>query len=526
MKKFLPFSKLLSRRILVVTFFTTIIVALCVIAFVTKGVIRMTDAYFLGQVKACNESVSKLLSHADQDSFYQYMRRIDGEINKTIFNEDAIGEDYQNMRAYCLVIDSVGNFIYHPDRQRIGQSWRQVLGSGEAQAPVPMTTDYVGQDTITLDGKSYYAYFARRANSSWSTAIVVPSKTLILSTNFAGLIILTIIVLGLLVTYWISRITIRRATKPLQLLAKSADEVAKGNFQNHLPEVAQNNEIGQLRDSFANMQQSLTQYIEQLKATTAQQAAIESELTIARDIQLSLVPTVFPERNDIDLYASMTPAKAVGGDLYDFFFTSDKLYFCIGDVSGKGVPAALFMTQAMSLFRAYSKDEDMPNRIVSRMNRDLSENNETCMFVTFFVGILDLTSGLLRYCNAGHLPPIILRSKGEKESRNKGDEGAQLLPINPCYPVGLYADTAYLPQEVFIEPQSTILFYTDGLNEAMDADNNEFGDDRILDEVNGAIEAGQLVPKDLIDRMTQAVYAFVGDAEQSDDLTMLSIQFK
>ena len=525
MKKFLPFSKLLSRRILVVTFFTTIIVALCVIAFVTKGVIRMTDAYFLGQVKACNESVSKLLSHADQDSFYQYMRRIDGEINKTIFNEDTIGEDYQNMRAYCLVIDSVGNFIYHPDRQRIGQSWRQVLGSGEAQAPV-LTTDYVGQDTVTLDGKSYYAYFARRANASWSNAIVVPSKTLILSTNFAGLIILTIIVLGLLVTYWISRITIRRATKPLQLLAKSADEVAKGNFQNHLPEVAQNNEIGQLRDSFANMQQSLTQYIEQLKATTAQQAAIESELTIARDIQLSLVPTVFPERNDIDLYASMTPAKAVGGDLYDFFFTSDKLYFCIGDVSGKGVPAALFMTQAMSLFRAYSKDEDMPNRIVSRMNRDLSENNETCMFVTFFVGILDLTSGLLRYCNAGHLPPIILRSKGEKESRSKGDEGAQLLPINPCYPVGLYADTAYLPQEVFIEPQSTILFYTDGLNEAMDADNNEFGDDRILDEVNGAIEAGQLVPKDLIDRMTQAVYAFVGDAEQSDDLTMLSIQFK
>ena len=521
MKKFLPFSKLLSRRILVVTFFTTIIVALCVIAFVTKGVIRMTDAYFLGQVKACNESVSKLLSHADQDSFYQHMSRIDRDINKTIANEDAVGEGYQDMRAFCIVIDSVGTYLYHPDRQRIGQSW----GQRRSWIP-PVTTDYVAQDTITLDGKSYYAYFARRGNASWTNAIVVPSKALILSTNVAGLIILAIIVLGLLVTYWISRVTIRRATKPLQVLAKSADEVAKGNFQNHLPEVAQNNEIGQLRDSFANMQQSLTQYIDQLKITTAQQAAIESELTIARDIQLSLVPTVFPERNDIDLYASMTPAKAVGGDLYDFFFTSDKLYFCIGDVSGKGVPAALFMTQAMSLFRAYSKDEDMPNRIVSRMNRDLSENNETCMFVTFFVGILDLTSGLLRYCNAGHLPPIILRSKGEKESRSKGDEGAQLLPINPCYPVGLYADTAYLPQEVFIEPQSTILFYTDGLNEAMDADNNEFGDDRILDEVNGAIEAGHLVPKALIDRMTQAVHAFVGDAEQSDDLTMLSIQFK
>ena len=136
----MSFSKLLSRRILIVTFFTTIIVALCVVAFVTKGVIRMTDAYFQGQVKACNESVSKLLGHVDQDSFYQYMRRIDGEINKTFSNEDAIGEDYQNMRAYCLVLDSVGNFIYHPDRQRIGQSWRPVLGLRQNQAPVPMTT--------------------------------------------------------------------------------------------------------------------------------------------------------------------------------------------------------------------------------------------------------------------------------------------------------------------------------------------------------------------------------------------------
>lgn len=136
----MSFSKLLSRRILIVTFFTTIIVALCVVAFVTKGVIRMTDAYFQGQVKACNESVSKLLGHVDQDSFYQYMRRIDGEINKTFSNEDAIGDDYQNMRAYCLVLDSVGNFIYHPDRQRIGQSWRPVLGLRQNQAPVPMTT--------------------------------------------------------------------------------------------------------------------------------------------------------------------------------------------------------------------------------------------------------------------------------------------------------------------------------------------------------------------------------------------------
>lgn len=160
-------------------------------------------------------------------------------------------------------------------------------------------------------------------DAKWTNAIVVPKDGLLVPAIITGLILLTIIILGLLAAYWISRVTIHRSTKPLQLLAKSADEVAKGNFQSPLPEVKRNNEIGQLRDSFSNMQQSLTEYIEQLKTTTAQKAAMESELSIAREIQLSLLPKpltsdLLPLSN-IDLYATMTPAKAVGGDLYDFF---------------------------------------------------------------------------------------------------------------------------------------------------------------------------------------------------------------
>ena len=141
---------------------------------------------------------------------------------------------------------------------------------------------------------------------------------------------------------------------------------------------------------------------DQLEETTAAKERIESELRIARDIQLSMVPTDFPDRSDIDVYGSMTMAKAVGGDLYDIFVSNDQLYFCIGDVSGKGIPAALLMMETKSLFRAYAKGESMPDRIVSAMNRDLSENNDDCLFVTFFCSILDLSSGLLRYCNAGH----------------------------------------------------------------------------------------------------------------------------
>ena len=311
-------------------------------------------------------------------------------------------------------------------------------------------------------------------------------------------------------------------------LAQSADEVAKGNFQNPLPDLQYNDEISQLRDSFGNMQHSLTLYIDELKTTTAQKAAIESELNAAHKIQMSMLPTELPNRDDIDIYGSMIPARNAGGDLYDYFITPDsppvlggerggRLYFCIGDVSGKGVPAALFMVKAKSLFRVHAKGEDNPDRIVSRMNLDLCENNDDCMFVTLFVGILDLQSGLLRYCNAGHEPPVLI------------NQSVQQLPVDFGYPVGAFEDTLYLTQEIVIEPQTAILLYTDGVNEAVkknveDGSKELFGDQRILDVANVAIQEGQLSPKAIIENITQAVHDFVGDTEQSDDLTMLCIR--
>lgn len=210
----------------------------------------------------------------------------------------------------------------------------------------------------------------------------------------------------------------------------------------------------------------------------------------------------------------MTPAKAVGGDLYDFFVRDGQLFFCIGDVSGKGVPAALFMTETKSLFRAYSSNDGTPDSIVRHMNKDLSLDNKECMFVTFFVGILDLKSGVLRYCNAGHEAPIIIHKTAEP------------LSVNQILPIGLMEDTDYVTETVVIEPQTTILLFTDGLDEAMDADNLQFGEKRIFNELNDAIQSGELSPKAVIERMTQAVHNYVGDTEQSDDLTMLCLRFK
>ena len=257
----------------------------------------------------------------------------------------------------------------------------------------------------------------------------------------------------------------------------------------------------------------LKQAYDRLEEVTIQKERIESELRIAHDIQMKMVPNVFPTRPDIDIYASMIPAKEMCGDLYDFFVRNDQLYFCIGDVTGKGVPAALFMTVTKNLFRAYASNESTPDYIVSQMNHNLTEDNKSHMFVTLFVGILDLTSGLLRYCNAGHEDPIIVN----RETR--------LLPINRIFPVGAVADTPYQTQAIVMEPQTTIFLYTDGVTEAMTADRKMFGREQILDEINRAIQTGQVAPKALIERMTAAVQTFVGDTEQSDDLTMLAINY-
>ena len=257
----------------------------------------------------------------------------------------------------------------------------------------------------------------------------------------------------------------------------------------------------------------LKQAYDRLEEVTIQKERIESELRIAHDIQMKMVPNVFPTRPDIDIYASMIPAKEMCGDLYDFFVRNDQLYFCIGDVTGKGVPAALFMTVTKNLFRAYASNESTPDYIVSQMNHNLTEDNKSHMFVTLFVGILDLTSGLLRYCNAGHEDPIIVN----RETR--------LLPINRIFPVGAVAGTPYQTQAIVMEPQTTIFLYTDGVTEAMTADKKMFGREQIIDEINRAIQAGQVAPKALIERMTAAVQTFVGDTEQSDDLTMLAINY-
>jgi len=283
-----------------------------------------------------------------------------------------------------------------------------------------------------------------------------------------------------------------------------------------LPTINSHDEIHRLRDSFGNMQRSLVNYTEDLRATTAQKASMESELKIAHDIQMSMLPKTFPpypERNDIDIYGSLKPAKGVGGDLFDFYIRDEKLIFCIGDVSGKGVPASLFMAVTRSLFRNISAHVAIPSEIMRTLNNAMSESNETNMFVTVFIGVLDLKTGLLRYCNAGHDAPLLVGR----------DVGA--LSCEPNLPIGVVAGYEYTQQEVSIDPKTTIFLFTDGLNEAENYEHAQFGDLRIWNMAKLLLDEQRHQPKHMIDAMANAVHTFVGDAEQSDDLTMLAIQY-
>ena len=255
----------------------------------------------------------------------------------------------------------------------------------------------------------------------------------------------------------------------------------------------------------------------ELQETTAQKAAFESEMKVAHDIQMSMLPKTFPpypERDDLDIFGSLTPAKGVGGDLFDFYIRDEQLFFCIGDVSGKGVPASLFMAVTRSLFRNISQHVAEPSKIVNALNMAQSEGNDTNMFVTLFVGVLDLTTGKLRYCNAGHDAPLLM-----------GQE-VKLLPCDSNLPIGVMVDFSFEQQEITLERPTTLFLFTDGLNEAENIDHGQFGDERIEKIAESMVAAGQIEPTQVIRHMTDAVHTFVGTAEQSDDLTMLAIEYK
>ena len=246
---------------------------------------------------------------------------------------------------------------------------------------------------------------------------------------------------------------------------------------------------------------------DKLEETTAAKERIESELRIAREIQKRMLPHVFPKRRDVDLYAMMTPAKEVGGDLYGYALIDDLLYFCVGDVSGKGVPAALYMAEVTRMFRTLVDGKLMPNAIANRLNHALAEDNDQGMFVTMFIGLLDLKSGRMEFCNAGHNPPLL---------------NGEYMKMEANAPIGLWPELKFEGEEVGDMHGKTLFIYTDGINEAENCNKEQFGDARLKallqNDLGNARETSETIHR--------AVEEFVGGAEPSDDLTKMCIKMR
>lgn len=237
---------------------------------------------------------------------------------------------------------------------------------------------------------------------------------------------------------------------------------------------------------------------------------MDSELKVAKRIQSEMLPSPTVDTSEIDIAGSLVAARDVGGDLYDYFIRDEKLFFTIGDASGKGVPSALIMSVTHSLFRAIGGRESNPARIMQLINHAVCQGNESNMFVTMFIGVLDLPTGRLHYCNAGHDTPIILSDNAKK------------LNVNANLPLAVLDDFFYQGQETILEPGMMLLLYTDGLTEAMNSTHEQFGLQRVMNVIDNNVN---MPSKQMLDKLHQATLEFVGNAEQSDDLTMFAVRY-
>jgi sigma-B regulation protein RsbU (phosphoserine phosphatase) len=333
-------------------------------------------------------------------------------------------------------------------------------------------------------------------------------------------------VLSFAAAFLLSLFLSSRITKPIISLAQHADRLRDNNFvtdEQYESELARmatgsRDEAADLAKSFDQMTKTLAAYIVDLKITTAAKERFESELKIAHDIQMSFLPKIFPpfpQRPEIDLYAMLEPAKEVGGDLYDYcLLDDDHLFFYVGDVSDKGVPAALFMAVTMSLMKRTAQQVGVkPDEILAQVNLDLTAENENLLFVTLFCAILNLRTGEVHYSNAGHNPPILIRTAG----------GVEWVKMPVGLVLAVMADAKYQTMALTLAEGDTLFLYTDGVTEAMNPDRQLYSDERLL-MTTAALHDRSVV--DLVKEVMVSIKEHAAGASQSDDITVLALQFK
>lgn len=426
-----------------------------------------------------------------------------------------INDEYERglaHKTYCFAIDGHGNYIMHPDRKRVLttsflEQTKEPLDTLDDRMVAKMVRGKDGETMMDVDGVHSWIYYCTIRYVGWTIVIVVPEVVIFHNGMMLNTIILVTMLFGLVAIFFICRHMVRQTTKPLHSFALSANEVALGNFSSPLPNVQGSDELHMLHDAFEDMRTSLSIYVEELQSTASTKASLERELKIAHGIQMALLPKPMATNPHYELYASLTPAREVGGDLYDHLLRDNRLFFCIGDVSGKGVPAALVMAVTRSLFHSVAMSEQDPGRIAWRINRAVCEGNEAGMFVTMFIGILDLVSGRLDYCNAGHEAPLL---------------SGNPLPVKRNLPVGALSDWTFESQQVQLQSDDILFLYTDGLSEAKNRMGRQLGRHYVAQLASEHVHDSA---QQLVELMENEVHHHAADTEQSDDITLLALRW-
>jgi len=414
--------------------------------------------------------------------------------------------------SYSMMIGRGGTYFVHPDSTKLFYEtiYTETLEKDDPDRVAlgkAMQAGEEGMKRMIMDDEDCYVLYKPLGETGWSVAIVCPVSDILSGYKRLRISVILVVILGLMLMWFLISRVIRRELEPLGRLTSQARTIASGEFDKVLPDNGRVDEVGELTRSFSGMQHSLVSYVEELKKTTAQKASIESELKVASDIQMAMVPRIFPafpKRNDIDLYASMTPAKEVGGDLYDYFEQQNHIYLCVGDVSGKGIPASLFMAVTRNLFRIIAQQGHSPVEVAEQINTFLSQDNDQAMFVTMFIGRIDMATGRFDFCNCGHNPPMV---------------DGKFLPLKYTNrPLGLWDGVPFQGETIDDIRGRQLLLYTDGLNEAENDRQEILGNDRLMKLMEGA---GKLSAREVIKRLQEAVERHRNGASPNDDLTLL-----
>lgn len=426
--------------------------------------------------------------------------------------------------GFAFVISSNGSIVTHPNKKFIlnetifsiaeetnNQKMREV-----GRHMISGKSNFETLSTVSLgeDSKIYYTPFS---SNKWSLAVMFPESELYADLHSLSWFILIISVLAIILIIFTITAVSKKLTKPLSAFSTAAKEIGSGKFNAVLPEIETADEIGELQNSFKKMQNELVHYIKDLKTTTAVKEKMESELRIAHQIQMGMVPKIFPpfpDRDDVDLYAFLEPAKEVGGDLYDFFFIDDdKLVLTVGDVAGKGVPASLLMAVTRTLIRSKMIKGVKPAEIVDSINKDLMEDNDSKLFVTLLLCIIDLKTMEVEYTNAGHNYPYIVKKDGT----------CKQLKTTHGMAVGVFKIKPYESDKIMFDPGDKFVLYSDGVNEAMDKDRNLYDYERFENCMKQTVN---MHSKESTALILDDIKKFTNGAEPSDDITLLVFEAK